>query len=172
MAFIPSPMKNFNKNNQYVIIAKSQYAKSVDNIQDLSKSNIKMMIRNGAALLLVLLLQIIRCVLGKSYCYFGWAFFSFLLIAHLILGYALIQMIRWYTIDHPAVKAFDNMLRMEMAEIVSTNMSHEDILKCLHLQYRVEGELMEDMKWLKITYLVLLILVIIDALWSLVTIFL
>lgn len=172
MAYIPSPLKNFNKNNQYVIIAKTQYDKSLDNIQAFSKENIAMMIRNGVALLVVLLLQIIQCVIGKPYWLFGWAFFSFLTIAHLYLIYTLIMLIRYYTKDHPSVKEFDKLIRMEMAEIVSAQLQHEDILKCLHLQYQVEGELLGDRKWLKISYNALLILLILDICWTLVVLFL
>lgn len=172
MAYIPSPLKNFNKNNQYVIIAKTQYSKSVDNIHELSKENIGMMIRNGAALSLVLLLQIIRCVFGKPYCGFGWAFISFFIISHLYLINVLIRLIRYYTKDHPAVQEFDKLITMEMAEIVSTNMQHEDILKCLHLQYKVEGELLGDKKWLKSFYMILFILLILDVCWSIITLFL
>lgn len=172
MPYIPSPLKNFNKNNQFVIIAKTQYYKSVDELHTLTKDNIMYMLRNGAALFGVLLLQIVVTCWKKPYWGFGWAFFSFLLIGHIVLGLTLVRLVRYYSIDHPAIKEFTKMANMEMAEIVSTNMQHEDILLCLHNQYALEGELIRDTKWLKILYWVLLGLIFLEGCWTLTTLFL
>ena len=138
-------MSQFNKNNPFVILSKELYDDIIDSIQLATRNFIKHMISIcglGVVLLGISTLgEILSSLKLSNLCIMA-------LVAIIIFVCGIFMYFRYitsrYMNDHPAMKEFTRISRMELNEIVK--IGNEEILQCLHGLYDLHGSLKIELR--------------------------
>ena len=139
-----SPMENFNKNNPFIVVSKRKYDKIMDDIQMFSANCIRDSIINLAIWLFNLILGIIYIYNTNDYIFLSSAIII-LLIFNLLNMYQFRRKLKYFISLHPNMKEFDRISSLEVNNILALN--NEDVLKCLHGLYELNGELISTKRY-------------------------